>query len=617
LPEQPTAIALWTLHTWLFNAFDYTVYLFIYSASMRSGKTRVLEVLELLCRNPEMTPGASAAALIRSGDEENPPTLLLDEMDTVYSKRNDTEAENTRRFLNAGYKRGARFLKCVGQGTDISVKKFPAFCPKALAGIDRCLPDTVMDRSLPIELIRQSRGERAERLRDREAKAITAPLRDELQALAQEPGIIEALRSARPIMPVELHDRAQDISEPLIAIADMAGGEWPEKARAALVKLFDGNEEESDIHVRLLADIKRVFDESGADKLFTRAILERLVANADDAPWPLWFEESLKHDRHDSAASKLARKLKRYGIKPGQIRVGDETGRGYQRSQYEKCWERYLPAPTPPSQAGETSETSETKPDFMRENPCFTSIDTRLNVSPTEKKSETQNYEGKTQNVSPVKPVSPNPDEQEEPPPGTVSRDHTKHHCDTCTNGKWHLCDACEAEFNAGRDMHPGGCPEWIKLYLDDTHPDWLPVLKRALAKPCEVCGEPLGDESYLWLHCQTNAVHCPNCRETSWWSDGYEIDEYGNPSCWNLRYTPEQRIAERDLAMLERATKEWKKSDEGMAELQKARLECARLGVRPHRYGQQAKGLTPGQFVAEATALFNATPVTDGEAVT
>jgi Protein of unknown function (DUF3631)/VirE N-terminal domain len=362
-PEQPEAIALWTVHTWLFNAFDYTVYLFIYSASMRSGKTRVLEVLELLCCNPEMTPGASAAALIRSGDEENPPTLLLDEMDTVYSKRNDTEADNTRRFLNAGYKRGAKFMKCVGQGADISVKKFPAFCPKALAGIDRCLPDTVLDRSLPIELVRQSHQEKAERLRDREAKAITAPLRAELEALAQQPGVIESLRSARPVMPSELHDRAQDISEPLAAIADLAGGEWPEKGRAALIRLFSGQEEETDINVKLLADIRRVFDDKGADKLPTKELLDALVAVEDGAPWAQWWSDALNHDKVQIAASSLARKLKRYKIKPRTIKIDghEESAKGYHRADFESVWKRYLSVPPQQAVTAVTAVTIEGK----------------------------------------------------------------------------------------------------------------------------------------------------------------------------------------------------------------------------------------------------------------
>jgi hypothetical protein len=220
--EQAIVIAAWVIHTWLFKAFDYTPYLFVFSASKRAGKSRVLEVIELLVRNPEKTEGANAAALIRSNSEDNPPTMLLDEMDALYSKKNDAEAENTRRFLNAGYRTGSKFLRCVGQGADIKVNKFPAFCPKALAGIDRCLPDTVLDRSIPIELVRQSREARAERFRERDVKKVVAPLRAELEALAQRLGLVDVLREARPLLPEALNDRMQDITEPLIAIADLA-----------------------------------------------------------------------------------------------------------------------------------------------------------------------------------------------------------------------------------------------------------------------------------------------------------------------------------------------------------------------------------------------------------
>jgi hypothetical protein len=589
-PEQPEAIALWTLHTWLFNAFDYTVYLFIYSASMRSGKTRVLEVLELLCRKPEMTPGASAAALIRSGDEENPPTLLLDEMDTVYSKRNDTEAENTRRFLNAGYKRGAKFMKCVGQGADISVKKFPAFCPKALAGIDRCLPDTVLDRSLPIELVRQSRQEKAERLRDREAKAVTAPLRAELEALAQQPGVIESLRNARPEMPSELHDRAQDISEPLAAIADLAGGEWPEKGRAALVKLFSGQEEETDINVKLLADIKRVFDDKEGDKLTTKGLLDALVAIEDGAPWAQWWSDALNHDKVQIAASSLARKLKRYKIKPRTIKIDghEESAKGYHRADFESVWKRYLPSLPQQAVTAVTAVTHEGKKVTatapVTANSGNSGAENSRNLTATDEQAVTGICLGKKTKSYEVTAGDGHLNRGGEQQATTAKRDNADHDCLTCTDGCWHLCDACEAEFNAGKTMYPFDCPEWVRLYPEETSAHWQRALKQALAKACEVCEERLTQEPYIWFHLADGVGQCANCRESQWWADGYEINEYGVPSCWDHEHSHEQRIAERELAMLEKATKEWRESEEGRGLLDKARHECERLGVRPFR---------------------------------
>src|SRR5262249_46007174 len=184
LKEQSMVVALWIMHTWFFKAFDYTPYLFVHSPAIRSGKTRLFEVLKMLCRNAEMTEGATAAALVRMIGEANPPTFLLDEMDTVYSRYSrsgDPGAENMRRFLNAGFKRGAVFCRCAWQGKEIFVEKLPAFCPKALAAIGDCLPDSVADRSIPIEIERQKREKKARKMRDREAVTSMASLRDELK----------------------------------------------------------------------------------------------------------------------------------------------------------------------------------------------------------------------------------------------------------------------------------------------------------------------------------------------------------------------------------------------------------------------------------------------------
>jgi hypothetical protein len=341
--EQPIIIALWIIQTWLFAAFDYMAYLDATSPAKRSGKSRLLETLQLLCRNPEKTEGATAAALIRLISETDPPTFLLDELDTVYKHRGgEPEAENMRRFLNAGFKRGATFYRCGWQGKEIIVEKVPAFCPKALASIGQCLPDTVTDRSIPIEIHRQDKENKAQKMRDREAGSSVAKLRDELEVLSQNQELLEVLNKARPKMPDELNDRQQDICEPLLAIADHAGKEWAEKARAALVKLYGRQEDECDLSLRLLADIKHVFDGSGEEKLPTQILLEKLVAIATDQPWADWFEKALKDGQVKSAGSKLARYLKPYGIKPIQVWIDDRNEKGYQRNQFEKTWERYL-----------------------------------------------------------------------------------------------------------------------------------------------------------------------------------------------------------------------------------------------------------------------------------
>jgi Protein of unknown function (DUF3631) len=539
LQEEATVIAAWIAHTWLFDAFDYTAYLFVFSAAKRSGKSRVLEVIEQLAKNPRLTPGASAAALMRSNDESSPPTMLLDEVDTIYSNKGDSEAENTRRFLNAGYRRGSKFLRCVGQGADIHVKEFPAFCPKAFAGIDRCLPDTVLDRSLPIELERQSREEKAERFREREVRAVVARIRAELEAWGQQPGVIDMLRDARPVLPEELNDRQQDITEPLLAIADLAGGEWPNSLRSALVKLCT-NEEDADIGVKLLGAIKAVFDSTGDNKLTTDDILHALVA-IEDGPWALMFEDALKLNKLQTAASKLAKKLKPYKtpdgkkIKPRSIKLGDGTvARGYYKEDFWAAWGKYLP-PVPGKAA--TSATSATS-----------ATTEGKTVAATAFQGATEN----TREVAVVATVAPLRERGRQGTSATPNSD--RKNIDAMTDAEF------EAWWNRGKSLWPGDwllfkdaagfkafwvgrqpLPETcIGLEDSDCHDD-LDACLDTLACGCNLAEEPDG----FYYHRTRHVARCRDCQNAEWMAQGFEV-EHGFPyGDWDL--TTAERIAERD----------------------------------------------------------------------
>ena len=48
--------------------------------------------------------------------------------------------------------------------------------------------------------------------------------------------VIETLRNGRAELN-EISDRQNDIAEPLIVIADIAGGDWPAKARRSVIEL--------------------------------------------------------------------------------------------------------------------------------------------------------------------------------------------------------------------------------------------------------------------------------------------------------------------------------------------------------------------------------------------
>src|SRR5215212_5110387 len=337
--------SLWIVHTHALEAADTTAYLNIRSAEKRSGKTRLLETLSLLVARPWLTGRVTSAVLVRKVAAEM-PALLLDESDAAF--KGDREyAETLRGVLNAGFRRGGVASLCIGQGANLTYKDFPVFCPKAIAGIGT-LPDTVADRSIPIELRRRRPSERVERFRLRKGGPEALPLQKAAARWAQ--AHLEALVEAEPELPEELDDRAQDIIEPLLAIAEEGGGAWPVRARDAAVALLTGEhrEDSASLGVRLLRDCRTAFDKRGEDSLATGKLLERLRA-PEDAPWRALQGEALD-------ASRLARMLKPYGIRPKKLREGEGTFRGYCRAWFEDAWARYLPADPEDPEQGEQGE---------------------------------------------------------------------------------------------------------------------------------------------------------------------------------------------------------------------------------------------------------------------
>ena len=183
--------------------------------------------------------------------EQEAPTLLLDEVDAVFTAKNgDDGKEALRALLNAGFERRATVARCVGPNHTLT--EFRVFCPKALAGIGK-FPDTVSDRCIPIIMARRKPGEVIEKFRAREAEPVVGPIAAALQAWSQKQTVIDKFRVARPEIPAALGDRAADICEPLLAIADLTGGKWPGMARAALVELCDGDDvADESIRIKLL-----------------------------------------------------------------------------------------------------------------------------------------------------------------------------------------------------------------------------------------------------------------------------------------------------------------------------------------------------------------------------
>jgi hypothetical protein len=331
--HEPVAVALWVAHTHLVERFETSPILAVTSAEKRSGKTLLLDCLELLVPNPFRAIIPSEAVTYTVLSQRPRRTMLLDEADAIFGPRTAERYEGLRAILNAGNRRGTPVLRVKLEGRRREIDEFDVFGPKAVAGIGK-LPDTVTDRAIPVRMKRRAPSESVERFRMRRAEQAAIPLREWLAALP------ESLAPLVPDVPVPeaLHDRAADGWEPLLSIADAAGGEWPARARLAAVALSGEDAIDLSIGIRLLADIRDAFD--GLDHLGTADLLSQLH-DLEDAPWSEWYGKPL-------SARGLAKLLEPYGVLPQQRRVaGGEIVRGYFRLDLEDVWQRYLPAGGP------------------------------------------------------------------------------------------------------------------------------------------------------------------------------------------------------------------------------------------------------------------------------
>jgi hypothetical protein len=338
-----TAHLLWIAHAHLMDKWDSTPRLAFLSAEPSSGKTRALEITELLVPRPMLAVNLSPAYIFRKvGDEQGLPTILYDEIDTVFGPK-AKENEEIRGLLNAGHRRGAKAGRCVVRGKTVLTEEIQAYSALALAGIG-WLPDTILSRSVIIRMRRRKAGERVEPYRRRLHASQGEEVRQHIETWAN---YIRNDDIEWPELPSEIQDRDADIWEPLIAIADAAGGDWPTRARKAAVALVAVSKDvEPSLGILLLAHMQIAFGE--AEKLPTEVILKRLH-ELPEAPW-----NNLKGKPLDDRG--LARRLREYGIKPRVLRIGEATPRGYERKDFADGWERYLPSSSLPA----TSATSAT-----------------------------------------------------------------------------------------------------------------------------------------------------------------------------------------------------------------------------------------------------------------
>jgi hypothetical protein len=340
-----TAHALWIIHTHTMDKWESTPRLAFLSAEPASGKTRALEITELLVPNPVCAVNVSPAYLFRKVGSEEGVTILFDEIDTVFGPK-ARENEEIRGLLNAGHRRGAVAGRCAVRGKEIVTEEIPAYAAVALAGLG-WLPDTIMTRSVVIRMRRRRTDEKVEPFRRRVHASEGHEICHQIETWSKGATI------HWPAMPPEIQDRDADVWEPLIAVADAIGGVWPARARAAGVALVTASKDvEPSLGIRLLTDLRQVFGD--AEEMSTKSILQELNS-LEESPWG-----TLRGKPMDERG--LANRLKQYGVKSRTVRIGGKTPKGYRRVDLFEVWGRYLPA-LPDKCA--TTATGATNKDFL------------------------------------------------------------------------------------------------------------------------------------------------------------------------------------------------------------------------------------------------------------
>lgn len=337
---QALVMALWAIHTWLFEKFGSTPYLEVYAPNKGMGKTRVLEALELLVRGAERMPTARIAPIVRLIHEhQGKCTLLIDEAE----KLAQGAINETRSALAAGYRRGSTHPVTTAQG----VVRFPTFCPKAFALIGNIQP-ILRDRSIPILL---QRGKPDADLLAEYAQATEAAeaLKAELFKFSQQTG---AFSHPAIEIPEWLYGRDAEIWTPLFAIARAMGlhKDTLEALTAASVDLsalkeLDAlpsrptvAEDQGDIELqaaeRLLKDVAAIV-QPGDKAIPTEELLTRLRA-VPTAPWRSWRGKGLD-------AIVLSALLSRYRLTPENVRIGKRVVKGYKVTEINAAARREFP----------------------------------------------------------------------------------------------------------------------------------------------------------------------------------------------------------------------------------------------------------------------------------
>ncbi|MCG7241451.1 MULTISPECIES: DUF3631 domain-containing protein [Corynebacterium] len=369
-PHCAPTIALWIAHTWRSTDFYTTPRLVFTSPVPGSGKTRGLELLALTCFNAKMTISSSTAAMFRRigsahKNDRLPPTILFDETDAIFgSSRPSETTEQLRGLMNSGYKRGATVDRCEGDASNMKVIEWPVYSPLALAGLAGKLPDTITTRAIMIDMKKRARGEKVKPFRERAAQQEVQDIVDALKQWAGDETY--SLSNVFPKMPDGVDDRPAEVWEPLLSVAEQAGGEWPRIAQEACKSfVFSKSKKTPPLSIELLEDIRTVMNQkaksgsSSGDNIKTSDLLFALNG-LEESPW------SSFNGGNGLTPRMLSQLLSGYNVSPIQFRDPEIKGkvcRGYSVSPtstqagLKDAWDRYLHPVEPNEDTGVPPES--------------------------------------------------------------------------------------------------------------------------------------------------------------------------------------------------------------------------------------------------------------------
>jgi hypothetical protein len=332
--EECLAVALWILHTYVYDRFRESPRLALLSPVNGCGKTTLLSLLQFLVRHGCSTANTTPAVIYYELERNPLTTWLIDEADNLDLHRQSNGV--VRSVLNMGHTRGATVCRMV-KGEPLKIK---VFAPLAVAAIGT-LPFPLLRRSITINMQRPTADQKLQRIDDTSPEWVAS--RHQIEIWARRCSL-----APDPVIPPQLRNRAGDNWRVLLAIADDLG--YGEAARAAAVKL-SANRVYIEPGVALLGDVLLVFQEKGVDRLTSKDLVAGLLG-LNDGDWNEWCGPKEDQTPHRLTQSELAAMLRPFHIRPRTIwpkgsRSGSRSSRGYTKASFQRAWDSYCRDDTP------------------------------------------------------------------------------------------------------------------------------------------------------------------------------------------------------------------------------------------------------------------------------